>query len=291
VNLRTGGALLLSVLWLVAVAGAGATTPAQLASLTGRARVSAPALRALRAVAQVDGHRADLGAALDTNGPALTARLRTLALSLKARAAPVPLAAPGATARSILSASRFRGGRVPRPLHRPLAWLGRQLHRLGIRLDHFYRVSISSLPGGANVFWMIVALAVAAAAGASAFRLGRRRSGRFLDTQPGTTRGSGPEDPRQFERDADTAERRGAYELALRLRFRAGIARLARAEAIPRRESLTNGEIDRLLASAAFHRLCADFDEIVYGERAASAADVARARDEWMRVLEENRRA
>ena len=63
--------------------------------------------------------------------------------------------------------------------------------------------------------------------------------------------------------------------------------RLIRSETILVKESLTNGEIARELDSGSFTQLAADFDEVVYGRRAAGGEDVRRAREVWPRVLDE----
>ena len=92
-------------------------------------------------------------------------------------------------------------------------------------------------------------------------------------------------DPRELERLADEAEGRGELERALRLRFRAGLLRLARIEAVPQPETLTSRQLVRLLGSEQFGRLARDLDEVVYGGRAASRADVENARTGWPQVL------
>ena len=262
-------------------AAASTATPAQVAALAARARTDPRALAALRVVDRVGGRPVDLRVALAVNGPLLQARLRALAASARARPGGAPLADAQASARAILSERRFHGSAVPRPLHRPLHWLGGELHRA-------YDWATSRIPGGARVFWILVAGAVVAVAVLAAASLGRRRGGRLVE--PGSpSRRRAAEDPRQLEREADEAERRGDYERALRLRFRGGLLRLAGSEAIPPRASLTNGEIARRLGSPSFGRLALDFDEVVYGPRAAAGEDVARARDAWPRVLEESR--
>lgn len=262
-------------------AAASSATPAQVAALAVRARTEPRALATLRAVDRVGGRPVDLRVALAVNGPLLQARLRTLASSARGRPAGPPVADAQASARSIVSERRFHGSAVPRPLHRPLHWLGGELHRA-------YDWVTSRLPGGARVFWILVAGAVVAIAALAASSLGRRRRGRLVEPG-GSSRRPAAEDPRRLEREADEAERRGDYERALRLRFRGGLLRLAGSEAIPPRASLTNGEIARRLGSASFGRLALDFDEVVYGRRAAAGEDVARARDAWPRVLEESR--
>ena len=232
-------------------------------------------------LASVDGRPVDLKAALAASGPRLEGRLRTLAGSARAGPAQPALRAPAASTRTILSERRFRGSSVPRPLHRPLRWLGRELHRAYDRVT-------SRLPGGARFFWILVAGAVVALAAFVASSLGRRRGGRLVEAGTPSGRRSS-EDPRRLERQADEAERAGDFERALRLRFRGGLLRLVGADAIPPRASLTNGEIARRLRSPSFRELAHDFDEVVYGRRAAGGQDVARARDRWPRVLEEAR--
>ncbi len=109
------------------------------------------------------------------------------------------------------------------------------------------------------------------------FSIGRRARGRS-------------EDPAELERLADEAERRGDLEIALRLRFRAGLLRLGRARALPLRPSLRTREARRALGSARFDRLARDFDEVVYGGRPPSEVDVEAARSEWPQVVAEAQR-
>ena len=262
---------------LVPAAAAGNASPAQVASLASRARSDPHALAALRQIDRIDGRPVDLASALDVGGPELDARLHVLAASIGSTHAPA--VNPRGSARAILGERRFRGSRVPRPLHRPLEWLGGKLRRL-------YDSITGPLPGGGTLFWLIVSAAVVAVAAYIAARLGRRRDGRFLEAGPGRARTT-REDPARLEREAAEAEREGDFERALRLRFRAGLIRLVQKRALPERESLTNGEIDRRLGSQAFRGLARDFDEAIYGRRAVEAEHVDRARRGWPRVLEE----
>src|SRR5262249_61734857 len=98
--------------------------------------------------------------------------------------------------------------------------------------------------------------------GVGAGRLVGRRGGRIVEAAGRRARGSAAA-PRDLERQADEAERQGELDRALRLRFQAGLLRLARSDAIPVRASLTNGEIARRLSSPAFAQLADDFDEVV----------------------------
>jgi hypothetical protein len=187
-------------------------------------------------------------------------------------------------ARRILAERRFHGTSLPRPFHGILDWLSRHLHFVASGWDW-----LKAAVGGADVLWAIAGAAVVAIAVFVASRLAVRRTAfESLAAERGT-RGR-PEDPGALERLADEAERRGDLEIAVRLRFRAGLLRLARARALPGRPSLRTREARTALSSPRFDALARDFDEIVYGRRAPSADDVAAARSEWPRVLEEARR-
>ena len=114
--------------------------------------------------------------------------------------------------------------------------------------------------------------------------LGTRLGGVVVERSARSRGELGP-DPRELERLADEAEGRGELERALRLRFRAGLLRLARIEAVPQPETLTSRQLVRLLGSEQFGPLARDLDEVVYGGRAASRADVENARTGWPQVL------
>jgi hypothetical protein len=106
---------------------------------------------------------------------------------------------------------------------------------------------------------------------------------------PGGRRGIAGEeglDPDELERRAEEAERRGDLDAALRLRFRAGLARLDDAGVVRLRPGLTNAAVGRTLHSPRFDALAGHFDEVAYGGRAATDADVATARSTWPGVVE-----
>ncbi len=92
-------------------------------------------------------------------------------------------------------------------------------------------------------------------------------------------------DPDALEREAEQAEAAGDLNLAIRLRFRAGLMRLDRAGAIRYRPSLTSSQVAHTLRSRDFEELAARFDAVAYGGRTADAGDVSDARDRWPRVL------
>jgi hypothetical protein len=93
-------------------------------------------------------------------------------------------------------------------------------------------------------------------------------------------------DPDELERRAADAEGRGELDTALRLRFRAGLLRLADAGVLRLRPGLTNAAVSRTLRSRRFDELALDFDEVAYGGRPATPDDVAAARSGWPAVLE-----
>jgi hypothetical protein len=188
-----------------------------------------------------------------------------------------------AEAHRILAERRFHGTSIPRPLHGLLHWIGRHLHFL----ERFW-TWLGNLVGGRDVLWTIVAAAVVAFATWALVRLAQRRgrADRLAAAQAAAEHGM---DPDELERLAVEAEHRGDLEIALRLRFRAGLLRLARARVLPARPSLRTLEARRVLRNPRFDRLARDFDEVVYGRRPVRAEDLAAARDEWPHVLADAR--
>ena len=269
---------------LVLAPSAAATevTGTELQSLAKRAPDDPQALARLRSVDSVDGQPVDLERALaGASGVELRLRLRALR-TRSGGAGPVPNAR--GQAEKILAERRFQDDATPRPLRRPLEWLSAPVRRVGEALDRLVTWLAGPLPGGESTFWAIVALLVCSTAAVFAVRISRGRVGA---TREGSRRGRAPRlDPGRLEREADTAERRGDFELALRLRFRAGLIRLGLAEAIPLRDSLTSGEVRRRLRLDEFDLLATTFDEVVYGGRSPQRSDVEHARAGWPRVLE-----
>lgn len=188
-----------------------------------------------------------------------------------------------AEARHILAERRFHGTSLPRPLHGLFAWLGRHLHFIARAWN-----GVAAAAGGAYVLWVILGALVLVLVVFVATRAARRRTAREAGEADGGFGGRGRrQDPAELERLADEAERRGDLEVALRLRFRAGLLRLGVARALPLRPSLRTREARRALRNPRFDRLARDFDEVVYGRRPPSPADVAAARSEWPQLLSE----
>jgi len=178
-------------------------------------------------------------------------------------------------AHRILGERRFHGSKLPQPLHGVLHWLGQKFRFVGRWWD-----SLAQHVGGQLVLWWIVAGIVVALALFFAVRLAKRRT-QADRAAVELARAERSVDPRELEKLADEAERRGDLEIALRLRFRAGLVRLALADRLPARPSLRTYEARRLLRSPRFDKLARIFDEVVYGRRPAQPADLRIAREEW----------
>ena len=181
-------------------------------------------------------------------------------------------------AREILGGRRYKPADVPRPFEGALEWLGDRLRPIG---DFFSRIT-ESLPGK-----IALAAVLAGVVAVVALLVARRRTAASATGGPGRRRSSDERaDPGRLEREADAAERRGDLDVALRLRFRAGLLRLDRAGAIHFRLSITTGQVARRLRLPSFDDLAITFDAVAYGGRHASATDLQSARAEWPRVLE-----
>ena len=181
-------------------------------------------------------------------------------------------------AREILGGRRYKPADVPRPFEGALEWLGDRLRPIG---DFFSRIT-ESLPGK-----IALAAVLAGVVAVVALLVARRRTAASATGGPSRRRSSDERaDPGRLEREADAAERRGDLDVALRLRFRAGLLRLDRAGAIHFRPSITTGQVARRLRLPSFDDLAITFDAVAYGGRHASATDLQSARAEWPRVLE-----
>ena len=278
-------AVLTTLLAVPAAAGAEAISSAELRALAAGAATDPAALERLRGVDRVDGRPADLAGALgDARGAELEARLDVLA-----QPAPSPAGQPAAAreeARDILAGNRFSPPEVPGPfrgvLREVAAWLTPVLDLIPA-LDDL-------LPGGRPVVWALIVIAVGALAAFLAGRSLRRRAAAGGPGRAAAAPGA-PEDPDELERLARAAAARGDHELALRLGFRAGLARLDRRGVLELRPSLSTGDVARAVHSPAFDRAAARFDEVVYGGRPAAAGDVEAARAAWAEALAERRAA
>lgn len=184
-----------------------------------------------------------------------------------------------AQARDILSGRRYTGTEVHGPFHDLLNRIGSAVRRLGDLIPALD----GRIPGGRAVTWLVLIAAVGAVAWLLATRLGGRRAAAVRTAAQAAAPGR-PESPAALERRAEAAEREGDYAAALRLRFRAGLLRLDARGAIEYRPSIATGAVARALRSPDFDRVAGDFDEVVYGGRAATEADARAAREGWAAV-------
>ena len=274
-------AALLASLVLPASATAEAVSGAQLRELAARSAGDPAALERLRRVDRVDGRPADVAGSLrGASGAELRARLTALAAAAATRARP-DAAAARADAEAILSERRFRQAR----LEGPFGGVLRRLGRLVGRVRDLVPSVDAAIPGPRGVVWAILIAIAGGLAWLIAGRTVRRRAAIATAAAVRMT-GARAETPAALERRAEEAQRHGAHEEALRLRFRAGLLRLDARGAIELRPSLPTGDVARALRSEDFDRLAADFDAIVYGRRPAETEDVDAARRGWAKLME-----
>ena len=191
-------------------------------------------------------------------------------------------------AERILADRRFHPRRAPRPF----AGFFRRVGELVVDpVLRFFRVIGDALPSVGSPPWLLLAAMVVLAAAVLTVRLSAGRGAEQFDAGRRRRAGDGSLDPDELERLADQAERGSDLEAALRLRFRAGLLRLADAGALRLRPGLTNAAVSRALRSPRFDELAVHFDEVAYGGRPATTADVAAARSGWPFVVDAARSA
>jgi hypothetical protein len=160
---------------------------------------------------------------------------------------------------------------------RPFDWVGRHVSSL-------FHGTFGSLS------WVVL-IVLAIAAGATAAWLLIRRRPRLSRTDTASIDAMEREDAASLEAAAATAEANGDLDAAVRLRFRAGLARLEAAGIIASRLVTTTQQVRRTLHSPTFDDLAERHESIVYAGRAASTADTTHAREGWPRVIDEVRTA
>jgi Domain of unknown function (DUF4129) len=185
-------------------------------------------------------------------------------------------------ARRILAEDRFHETELPRPLRRPLEWLGDRLEPI---VEFFERL-LEPLPGETSLVWLVLAAVALLFAVLAATQLVRRH-GPAAPGRRGGSRAAEEEsaDAATLERLAEAAEQAGELERALRLRFRAGILRLVERRQLDDPDVVTTGSLMRTHRSELFSAGARAFEEVVYGRRAPTPEDVRRVRDGWQAVL------
>jgi hypothetical protein len=188
-------------------------------------------------------------------------------------------------AASILRENRFHNPSVPRPLHGVLHDLGDVIGAVGRAVTHVVDRIGSVFPGGTVAVWILLGVILLGTIGFLARRYSRRELVRGSRRGAAARRAGTAERAADLEREAARAERDGRFEEAVRLRFRAGLARLAEDGAIRTPRSTRNAQLSRLLDSSDFDALARRFDEIAYGASPAGADDADDARRRWGEVV------
>lgn len=259
----------------------------QVAELAREAITDDEALDDLRAVDGIDERPVDLDAALaglgeGTDG-ARAERLTALADALDGGSGADVGADPAASrdaARRVLDDDKFQEDQVPRPFKGVLEWIADRLRPVGDLLDRVFG-PILDLPGGPFV---LGALLVGAGAAGVAWLIGRRS--RAAVAAEGAAGLVDPTlDPADLDRRADRAETAGDLARALRLRYQAGLLRLARDGRLVLRPDTTASGAAEQVDDAALHRITATFEAVAYGGRSPSPDELREARADWAAVL------
>jgi len=183
-------------------------------------------------------------------------------------------------ASQILSASRFHEPKFPRPLHGLLNSIGQILEAPLHALNSLVNSIATAVPGGVAAVWAILGVAVVGVVALLASRSARGRVAAIAS--PSAT---GKPNASELERLAAAAQAAGHLEEAVRLRFRAGLFRLAEREVITSAPTRPSADISRALDSARFDLLAGRFDEIVYGASPATSEDVDQQGREWPEII------
>lgn len=141
---------------------------------------------------------------------------------------------------------------------------------------HPFRVAFGS-------WWPIpvAVLATCLGIGGAALVIRRRvRHGEPIDL-PSIAPTPGVEDPATLDRAAADAEATGAFADAVRLRFRAGLARLELKGLVHNRAVKTRSSLSGELRSPTFDRLAGTHEAIAYGGRTATPTDADDSRAGW----------
>ena len=243
--------------------------------------IDAENLDRLRSVTDVDGVPFDMDALLDASGSDLDRRLETLG-DLLARPSTLEVDAGSAveTARRVLEQSKYEVGGEG------------FLDRLGALIvawfDRFLAWLSSALGGPTNTALVVIGVVVLAGLAAFTF-LARRRSATLQEEFSLERLIAEGGDPAEYERSAEAAASRGAWDEALRFRFLAGLLRLDLSGRITFRPGLTTGEIAATLSDERFDHLVDVFNDVAYGGRHADEASYRSSVETWSELLAETR--
>jgi len=185
-----------------------------------------------------------------------------------------------------------RPSRLPDPLGGVLRAIGRAFvwalgHPARWIWHHLLSPIFHGVHGVLGAGGWIVALVLALALGIFVGVLLTRRRSRVASSPTHEGLRTASEDPVDLERAAEDAEAKGENELAVRLRFQVGLARLEARGVIPDRLTMTSHQLRRTLRSPVFDELASRHESITYAQQPASPRDVAAARKGWGQLLAE----
>ena len=284
------GALLLVALVVLPLAAGGSSadaqgreaTAAEVQALAERAAMDDGALAELRSIEVVDGRSVDLAAATADLGTDRPERLRALARSFERVASePVDRAEARRRAVRVLEADKYQEPREPRPFRGALRWLADRLRPVGRPFAALWDAA-AELPGGGLLLLCLLGGIV----GLAVYALAARGRGAAVARSTRATWLVDPElDPADLDARASEAEARGELGPAVRLRYEAGLLRLARQDRVALRPDTTPYGAASQVGDPTFDRLTATFVDVVYGDRPATHAEVAEARTGWDELL------
>ena len=192
-------------------------------------------------------------------------------------------------AREILNRREFRPEPSPKPLEGVVKWIGDRLNGIAEGIGDFFsglfKPLFELLPG---TWGIVVGFTICIAIAAFVIWLVSRNVVRppkiAASDSPATERDI---DPNDLEVAAQRAEREEQFDLAIRLRYRAGLIRLDRAGVIELQPWNTAALLTRAVASPRFDRITDTFEAITFGGRAATGTQVNTVRAEWSTLLTE----
>lgn len=189
-------------------------------------------------------------------------------------------------AAEILRERRFQTEKSPQPLRGVLIWIGDRLIVLGRPFGWLRRHLDGILPGGGSVVWIVMTVTAIAILSVLTWRVTAVRTRRVGIIGAGSQSAQTAD---ELERLASEAEAQHDFAHAVRLRFRAGLRRLAESNVLRAPEHRPNGDLALALSDTHFESLARRFDQVAYGAVVTTAEDLSAAKLEWPIVVENGR--
>jgi len=143
----------------------------------------------------------------------------------------------------------------------------------------------SGLAALGTALQMLLAGGVLVLIGLAARWLIARRTVRAKPSEIVAAKVSHARDPAELFAEADAAAAKGDFATAIRMRFKAGVARLSSRGLISAGDVTTNAAISDELGIEEFDELTETFERIVYGGHPASADLESESRTKWPAVM------